>query len=686
MSPELRDSIRNEAGPLERGASNYSGPVFGPPSDPIEAGVHSVAVALVFLVIGYLMVNALLGRRDVDPVVRSGLVLPSILGGSLALMLVHIVTGGWLFSNPPAVRAITVLVLAALAAVDVVRRRRYQGEWPRVAALALFGVVAVAIFIWGRAVFELLPAGRSGDAALHAGWAASLLNGDRLPTNALTGEIPNYYPWLFQALLAWVSALTPGGRPLHALGPMQILQIAGAATTLFAVGYALWRGWAAGVTTAILGMITGGFGFLAESPRLVFRVRGPNADIGSAYGDLMARRSYNTSFHNLVPAHPRELTYALLPALILLLFLALRTRARIYLIASGCLLGIIGLTGGEVFIAGVLLSVVFVMIGGEVGRIRAALYIALPTAVLYSLWLVPVIVNYGKYGGFVDLSSPPVGLTFLQVLGGWGVVTPFAVLGLGLLTARLRKEPGARVVIAALGSTAALLILVLVLGPRIGAGFDTLGRAHRYWPMVFLSAAICAGFGFFWLLEQASRLHRLVAVILFLGVAAVALASPWIGTREVKDATLEMRASRDPTLMEALQGDELTWPAVLSPSLGDRCTVAVPEDVSVMSYAYTGYRHVLFGWASPGNTARVRWRDIYSYIPPDAVRRSVNTMLVTAQASPERFRDLVERYGVDRVLVNESLVELPALEGYRIEGALGGGQNFGVVFTGDCSD
>ena len=652
----------------------------------MEAGVHSVAVALVLVVLGYLMVNAVLGRRDVDPIVRCGLVLPVILGGSLVLMLAHIVSGGRLFSNPTAVRTITLLALAAVGIVGLVRRRRYQGEWPRGAALALLGVVLVAILIWGRAVFELLPAGRSGDSSLHAGWAASLMNGERLPTNALTGEIPNYYPWLFQAVLAWLSALTPGGRPLHALGPMQILQVAGATATLFAVGYTLWRKWAAGVTTALLGMITGGFGFLAESPHLVFRVRGPNADIASAYGDLMARRSYNSSFHNLVPAHPRELTFALLPALILLLFLALRTRARVYLIASGCLLGIIGLTGGEVFVAGVLLSVVFVVIGGEAGRFRAALHIALPAVVLYSLWLVPVIVNYGKYGGFVDLSSPPVELTPLQVLGAWGVVVPLTVLGLALLLARLRSEPGARVAIAALASTSALLILVLVLGPRIGAGFDTLGRAHRYWPLVFLTAAICGGFGFFWLLEQVSRLHRIVAGALFVAVSAVALASPWIASREVKEATLEMPASRDPTLMEALQGDELTWPAVMSPSLGNRCTVAVPEDVSVMSYAYSGHRHILFGWASPGNTARIRWRDIYSYIPSDAVRRSVNTVLVAAQASRGRFRDFVDRYGVDRVLVNESLVDSPALEGYRIEGALGGEENFGVVFTGDCSD
>jgi hypothetical protein len=534
-------------------------------------------------------------------------------------------------------------------------------------------------------VFELLPAGRSGDSSLHSGWAASLMNGERVPTNALTGEIPNYYPWMFHSLLAWLSALTPGGRPLHALGPMQILQVVGATATLFALGYALWRRWAGGLTTALLGMLTGGFGFLAENPRLIGRVRATRSEVDQTFGDLMARRSYNFSFHNLVPAHPRELTYALFLALILLLFLAVRTRKRIYLVASGCLLGIIGLTGGEAFIAGTLICGVVAVIAGDLGRIRTLAYIAIPAAVLYSLWFVPVLVNYGKYGGFVDLSSPPVTLTPVQVLGGWGLVTPFAVLGIGLLIGRVRRAAGARLALTTLACVVALLLTAALLGPRIGAGFDTLGRAHRYWPMVFLAMAICAGFGLLRVLEWAARIHNLAAATLFVGISAIALASPWIGTSEVKGFTLATRAARDSTLMETLQGDELTWMAVMSPSLGNRCTVAVPENISVGSYAYSGFRHILYGWASPGNTARVRWKDIYSYIPTDAERRTVNE-LVTAPTSPERFRDLVGRYGVDRVLVHESVVESPALQGYRTQGALGGEENFAVVYTGECTD
>ena len=664
----------------------YSDGVFGPPSGPVEAGFHSVAVALLLLATGYMLVNAIFGRRDVDPIVRWGLTLPAVFGASLLFMLVHIVSGGRLFSHPAAVRIITGIGIAGLVALNLWRRRRYTGAWPRSAALALAGVVMVAVFIWGRAVFELLPAGRTGDAVLHAGWAASLMNGELLPTNALTGEIPNYYPWLFHGLLAWISALTPGGRPLHALGPMQILQVAGSAATLFALGYALWRRWAAGLTTALLGMLSGGFGFLAASPHLIFKVRGPNSEIGLTYGDLMGRRSYNFSFHNLVPAHPREVTYALLLALVLLFFLALRTRERLYLIASGCLLGIIGLTGGEAFIAGILMSSAFVAIAGKLGRVRTAVYIWLPAALLYSLWFVPLVINYTKYGGFVALSSEPVILTPIQVLGGWGLVTPLAGLGLVLLFMRVRTDPGAQVTLVALGSVTALLVAVVVLASGLSAGFDTLGRAHRYWPMVFLALAICAGFGLCWILERATRIHWGVAVVLFVAVSAVALASPWTGSSEVKDATLRMPASRDPTLMATLQGDEQTWMSVLSPSLGKRCSVAVPEHLSVNSYAHSGFRHVIFGWALPGNTARVRWQDIYSYIPTDAERRSVNTILVTAQASPERYRDLIDRYGIDRVLVNETLLESPALESYRIEGALGENENFGVVFTGDCSN
>jgi hypothetical protein len=399
----------------------------------------------------------------------------------------------------------------------------------------------------------------------------------------------------------------------------------------------------------------------------------------------MFRRSYNFVFHNLVPVHPREVTYTLLPALVLLFVLAMRTEERIYLIAAGFLLGIIGLTGGEAFFAGTVMCVAFVGISGKSRRVRAAIHIGVTAVVTYGLWLVPLVVNYMKYGGFVDTVSEPVVLTPLQVLGGWGVMTPLALLGAGLLAVRIRRDDGALITLMVAVVTGALLLAVVLGGADLASGFETLGRAHRYWPMFFLALAICAGFGLFWLLDRAASWHIAAAVAVFGAVSVFALASPWIGTRDVQDPDQVGLIPIDATLTAALQGDETAWMAVLSSAPGRLCTVAVPEELMVISFAFNGYRHVIYGWAKPPNTARVRWKEIYSHIPTEADRRRVNDILVYAVGSRKSYREVLDRYGVDRVLVFKVHAESPALAGYRMEPARSHGEEFVVVHTGNCS-
>jgi hypothetical protein len=657
--------------------------VFDTPSSSAVAGFQSIAVAIVVLFIGYLIVNAVLGKRRVDPVVRMGLVLPALLGAALVLQLIHILSGGRLFEHPGIVRAITLLGAAGLAFSARVRRRRFPGPFPLIATLALVGVVLVALFIWGRVVFELLPAAY-GDVPFHMGWATSLLNGERLPSGVITGEIPNSYPWLFHSWIAWLSTLTPGGRPFHALGPGQLLQVAGAVSSLFALGYALWRRWAGGLSTALLGALAGGFGFLAENPHLVYNVRGKVA-AASTFGDLMARRPYNLSFHSLAPLFPREVSYALLPALLIFLVLALKTERRFYLVGAGIVLGIIGLTGGEAFIAGAVVCVGFVAIGGKLGRIRAAAYIGIPAAILYSLWLGPLMFNYFKYGGFVSLAADPVRLPPLQVLGGWGIVTPLALLGIGLLATRHRSDLGARVALLYLVAAGVLLLVIVVTGSFLEEGFETLGREHRYWPLLFQATAICGGFGLLWILQRTARLHRVVAVVLFATLSAISLASPWIGTQQVKEA-LEGRRLSATALPATLRGDQ-TWLSAMSPAPGQLCTIAVPKELTVLSHAYTGHRLVWYVWSKVhSNSARVRWRDIYSYIPTGAERQAANRILVSPQGiSPQYYKRIVERFGVDRVLVPKAALDAPALNDYEIEGGNGEEDSFGVVHTGNCT-
>lgn len=659
--------------------------MFGPPSDLTLAGVQSLAVALIVFGLGYLIVDAIFGRRDIDPIVRVGLVFPALLGASLVLMVVHVASGGRLFAHPGAVRTVTVLTFVALAMSRFMRQRRYPGEFPKRAVFALHGITLVALFIWGRSVFELLPAAK-GDTIFHMGWAASLLNGEKLPTNALTGEIPNAYPWLFHAIVAWLSALTPGGRSFHALGPMQLLQVTGGVTTLFALGYTLWDRWVGGISTALLGALTGGFGFLVDKPRLVYEVRPPGSiAIARTYGDLMAVRSYNLSFHNLAPVFPRDVSYALFPALLLLFVVGLRTGDRLYLVAAGFVLGFLGLAGGEAFFVGAVVTALFVASAAKLGRIRTALHIGIPATLVYALWLGPLVFNYFKYGGFFDLSDEPVVLTPLQVLGSWGVVTPLALVGVALLVGRLRRDEGALVAVLSLVAAGAMLLAVVAAGAGVGGGLETLGRAHRYWPVFYLTAAICGGFALFWILERAARAHVVAAIAVFVTVSVVALASPLIGAGQVKEELLRSAATGNPTRRAALRGQE-NWLTALAPAPGRRCTIAVPKEISIDSYAFTGYRHVLYAFSNTiGNMARVRWREIYLDIPTEADRLEANSILVSARGSADRYREIVDRFQVDRVLVPETALGSPALEGFKIEETDGTGEDFGVVHTGECS-
>jgi len=232
------------------------------------------------------------------------------------------------------------------------------------------------------------------------------------------------------------------------------------------------------------------------------------------------------------------------------------------------------------------------------------------------------------------------------------------------------------------------VLVSLAAGSGVGGGFETLGRPHRYWPMFFQAAAICGGFGLVWVLQGVARFHRVAAIALIVAVSAVALASPWIGSRQVKKELLRKSLSAHPALMAALRGDMSSWPAALSPAPGQHCTIAVPRGQTVISYAYTGYRHVWYVWVRVHrNSARVRWRDIYLHIPTDAERRFANEVLTSAQGVTSRYyREIIERYGVDRVLVPEAALNSPALDGYKIEEGYGGNKRFGVVHTGDCSD
>src|SRR5207244_8215698 len=119
------------------------------------------------------------------------------------------------------------------------RRSLYEGR-PKLSSrremIVAWGMCFVALLAWGSPVGRLLPIDAMGDTPWHMGLASQILNGESTPAATVTGAVPNYYPWMFHAVIALLAQFAPGGRAFHALGPLQLFLAGGSALTLFALG------------------------------------------------------------------------------------------------------------------------------------------------------------------------------------------------------------------------------------------------------------------------------------------------------------------------------------------------------------------------------------------------------------------------------------------------------------------
>lgn len=619
--------------------------MLGPPSTAFVAGLEALVIAALLLGFGYLIADRLAHRSDLDEVERWGLSLGGLCAFCLAAMVVHIATSGWFFTQP-----LAVIGAGVLLAIVLLVQRRSHGERDRTHLWIAAGLVVAAIVIWGSPVFRMMPLTATADTQLHNGWIDQLLAGETTPGATLTGDIPNYYPWLFHSLGAVTTTITPGGTPFNALAPLQFVQVVGAVLALFALGRAVTRKAITGVGAAVLGALGGGFGFVLLNGIDV--VVNPRADGGAAaleyQGDLMASRSYNVSFHNIAPSFPRDLAFALLITLVLLLTIRARRGNRWTEVAAGAVLGLIGLTGGETFIVAVALTLLAIVFDSE-NRLASAARLLLPAVAIYSLWYVPIVVHYLRLDGFVSITHiTPVDLPASAILVSWGLATPFALLWLVGGARGTRKDRPVRICVLFAIAAGAMVAVSTFIPALLGDAFDTLGRQHRYWPIFYLSVATIAALGFTTLVDRARARSRALAIAIVALSIATAWVSPVIGSVALPD-----NINRYPEITAAMTHERDSLLHRLR-AAGPGCVVAAPQDIARIIFSYTGYRLVLWtgNWWGP-NRARIRWADIYDHITPEVQRIADNKTLVRGDPTAPEWIAAAERYGVDLVVTTD---------------------------------
>ena len=658
--------------------------MFSAPSSPLVAAAQAVVVAGGFLGFGYLIADALAGRRNIDSYSRWGLAVPALALFAVVLEVAHLVAGGAVFSDGPLVRTIVVVMTAGLLVRKLLARRSASpsNKGPRWEPLALAGTVVLGVSIWGYPVTQMMPLDHIFDINLHAGWASQLMAGESTPSGTITGEIPNYYPWLFHALLATITHFTPGGRALHAFGPLQLIQVAGVILTLFALGRAVSSRWSGGWGAALLGSLTGGFGYLLLRgfDVILFPRKDGGAEATRFLGDMIATRSYNMSFHNIVPPFPRDVAYLLVASFLLLLTIGQRQRSLPVLAFSGVALGMVGLTGGETFIVGLGVALVVALLAAETGRIRTGLVVIVPAFAVAALWIVPLAVNHVKYGGFWNTAGVPVQLGAVNVLFAWGIATPLAVLGAIRWLPSIRSEPGVKVVTGLLVAAGGLVAASSIIPALLGEGFQTLGRSHRYWPLVYMGVAL---FGALGISELLARMGARRGLLIATAALMVVLAIP-----SLVSATVAYPRERGtlPISENALLQEDDSILNLMAPVPGERCVAAVPPSLSHPVFGYTGYRLVVFRWTQWlwANAPHLRWKEIYEHITPTRERGRDNEVLTEGTEDVKLWRSLVDKYGVDVVLVPKHRIGSPSFAGLESEEATDGLLTFHIVPVTDC--
>jgi hypothetical protein len=647
------------------------------PSSALVAGLQSIVLAAGLLGVGFLVADVATSRLRPPIELRWALALPGLLLFALVLMGAHVISGGRVFSSPAIVRTVTAVCAVGLL---VARWVAPKPTIDRRAMPAVLACVLVAVAVWGIPVFTSLPLNFEPDTDLHMGWASQLMNGAPTPTSPVTGRSPNYYPWMYHALVALAAPFTPSGRAFSTLGTLQLVQIAGAAASLFALGRALTGKIFTGFAAVAFGALLGGLGiFVLGGIDELWEALRSEGSIPTALGDVFARRTYSFAFNGLAPALPRDVTFALIPAAAALLTMTVTRRAVAPLAGAGVVVGLIGLTGGEALLVALVVGVVVAAFRPPAGRVTALGWFLGPMLVTYGLWAGPLIVHYIELGGFVNTTRVnPVVQGPLEILASWSIATPFALLGAAIWFP-VRRAPREALIPFAFTAIPALYLVISDYLPRVfGDAFLTFGRDHRYWPLFSFGMCIYAAVGATWAWQRMRipSARALAAAI----VLAIGLASPIVA-----GFGYEEKFPEDPLVAAALRGGSNTILDVLVDEMHGTCRAAVPLKLGRQVFAYTGFKLVVWvALPELDNWGRVRFAELAESRAEGFARLADNQALTLARPEPQRWDELARSYGVDVVVAPARKSGSAAFGGRDETEASGSGEDFFVVVVGDC--
>lgn len=511
----------------------------------------------------------------------------------VALMTLHIVLGGVVFGVPGVVPSLGLAIL-------IVGRRRL-----RVAAVPSLKLVLAAALLLLIYMSPALAGGsslRTGDPPWHLGWTEQLLQGEPVPTGPAPEFGRNAYPWGLHAVMATAVRLVPASTPVVSLETLNLVFL-GALPLGAAVLARRVRpdsGWfAAGAVSLI-----GGFGWL--SARKADFVTSPSE---ARYGADLVVASPNSVYELFPPGLPREIGLVMLAVAAWLLITTVRSERSNQWAIAGAAVGCVGLLSVPLFVSGLL----WLAIAGLFVRkgVRSRWYLTATAAAfaVFGLWAGPVLSQFIRFGGFVNI-TPQLGKEWpLPVaLASWGILLPLAAAGLYLVWRSVQDR-----MLPAFAAATAVLLVVAVARGRFDwdvAGNATLFHQGRMWPPAHLLGGVFGGVALAFLFTFLRRQKRVLAHVVVAGVFVLGGISPVLASQKLTEIMRERRAGFEYARSDLQPGSFVRRAAAY---LGPATIVEVQgsDDLAFLLFQFSGTRLATYDDPRLGNNElRIRYRDL----------------------------------------------------------------------------